>query len=83
MTVPDDEATPEAPQGVRIVRRDGIEIPCEVRYVGRSIDEDGEPMDDWEAVTEVPWQIHEGDTMRIDMMPARSGISIPVDARGI
>jgi len=51
---------PIPPEGVRIVRRDGIEIPCEVKYVGVETGDDGEPMHEWRAVSEYMPNIEAG-----------------------
>jgi len=66
---------PIPPEGVRIVRRDGIEIPCEVKYVGVETRDDGEPMHEWRAVSEYMPDIEAGDTVKVDVMPPRTSLS--------
>lgn len=67
--------TPPPPVNVRIVRRDGTEIPCEVRYAGCVIHEDGEPIDEWEAVSEYLMSVSDGDIVRVGKLPSRCAIS--------
>jgi hypothetical protein len=65
-------ATP--PENVRIVRPDGTEIPCELRYKGQQRADDGGLMHVWEALSEYVPQAPE-DKVKVDTLPARTSIS--------
>lgn len=67
------EHPPVPPTNVRIVRPDGTEVPCEVRFVKTYIADDGEPMHDWEAISEYLPQIPQ-DRIAMDTLPPRTGI---------
>ena len=69
--------TPEPPTDVRIVRVDGTEIPCEVRYEGTRT-KDGQLMHDWVAVSEYVVDLRAGDSLAIGKLPARTSVSYPV-----
>lgn len=69
---------PQPPQDVRIVKADGTEIPCEVRYVGPEIAADGDPVDVWELDTDAVMNVRAGDSMAIRVLPPRAGIRFPV-----
>lgn len=73
---------PTPPENVRIVRRDGTEIPCEVRYLGERISEDGEPVHDWAALSEYSLNIDAGDRLKVDVFPPRSGLQFIAVAPG-
>lgn len=66
---------PEAPENVRIVRPDGTEIPLEVFYLGIITGDDGFPMHEWEAITEVMPQMPQ-DHIRIGVLPARTEVKL-------
>ena len=63
------------PENVRIERPDGTMIPCELVHRGYDVDKD---MDEWNAVTEVPYR-HGIDELHVDMWPPRTSISIRID----
>ena len=58
------------PQDVKIVRRSGARIPCELSPLG--VGEDG--IEYWEIATE----LEVGDELHIGFMPARTSIVVPV-----
>ena len=66
--------TPRAPENVRIVCADGMEIPCELRYVGREVVSDGLPSDIWAAVSEYVLDVAAGDTVKIGVLPPRVSV---------
>lgn len=61
---------PERPTDVRIVKSDGREIPCELTYVGIV---DG--CHEWEVAAE--FNPSDGDSIKIGIMPGKTGISFP------
>lgn len=65
-------ATP--PENVRIVRPDGTEIPCELRYKGVEPAEDGDPMHVWEALSKYVPQIP-ADQIKMSTLPPRTSIA--------
>ena len=72
-------ATP--PKNVRIVRADGTEIPCELRYKGQEPADDGSGlMHVWEALSEYVPQIPE-DQVRVGMLPPRTSITFTFGLR--
>lgn len=64
------------PQNVRIIRADGTVIPCGVKYLGRTLDKDGVPVEEWAAVTEYRMNIEAGDTVAIGVLPPRCSITV-------
>lgn len=56
------------PEGVRVVRADGTETPCELVYRGQ---EDGQYL--WDVAGVV---LRKGDMVRVDMMPGLTSIEI-------
>lgn len=76
------DRTPVPLEGVRIVRPDGTEIPCEVRYVGRQPDSCGGMLDVWRAVSEYVLDARAGDRLSIGMLPARTAITVAADTGG-
>lgn len=59
------------PEGVRIVRQDGSVIPCELAWGG--VDSEGLAI--WHIAT--PFNARQGDTLQVDVMPGRTGITMP------
>jgi hypothetical protein len=76
ITEEQEQAAPRPPENVRIVRRDGTEIPCEIRYAGRTTDKDGRPIDEWEAVSEYRMSVLDGDVLRVGVLPGRCAITV-------
>jgi hypothetical protein len=64
------------PEGVRVVRPDGTEVACELVHDGYDEDED---MDQWRIVG-VSYRPGV-DKLKVDVLPARTGISFEVDHR--
>ena len=61
------------PEGVRIVRADGTELPCELIHDGYDAEED---MDNWTATGAT---FRPGvDQLKVDVFPARTGLSFDV-----
>jgi hypothetical protein len=56
------------PEGVRIIRPDGTEVPCELVYVGK---EDG--LDVWEVAGAL---VRPGDSLHCKMLPARTTLVV-------
>ena len=65
------------PENVRIVRPDGTEIPCELRYTGLVPGSDGQPIHHWDAITEYT-PVCPPDKIRVGTLPARTEISLTV-----
>lgn len=61
----------QAPQGVRLVLRDGRQVPVGVRY--SHTDEDGVAM--WELITDIA--PGEATHLRVDVLPGRTGLAFP------
>lgn len=71
MTAP----TPEAPQGVRIIRTDGTVTPVEVEFIGTEPEQiDGEVyiINRWKVATDT--FMGPGDQLDADVVPAYSSI---------
>lgn len=75
-------STPQPPENVRIIRPDGTEIPCELRYVGETInEEDGKPMHKWDVLSEYVPEIPT-DRVAVGMLPARTQLSFVIKHAG-
>jgi hypothetical protein len=64
---------PQPPTGVKIILRDGTEIPCDMLYDG--IQEDGCHL--WRAVAEVDFDNKDVLSAHADVLPPKTGISFP------
>lgn len=63
---------PIPPEDVRLVRRDGTEIPLECRYDG--LDAAGQHR--WIAVTPLGFEIESGMRVTMRMLPAKTSVAV-------
>jgi hypothetical protein len=61
---------------VRIERADGTVVPCELEHVG--LDDDG--FDCWRIATAVEFHPDQGDQIKVDVFPARTGLGFKMPA---